>query len=100
MKKEIGHKMCFVGGFDTQFMDKPDTTEEQIRASIDKTIDELAPGGSWIASGMLKTRSRNAIVNDEIIRYGSTKYTSKRPDFGKVSSNPTGEGLFVSFLRS
>ena len=81
LKKEIGHKMCFVGGFDTQFMDKEKTTEKEIRESIDKTIDELAPGGSWIAQSMLKTKSRNPIVMDELIRYGSTKYTCKRPDY-------------------
>ncbi|MGL4283115.1 uroporphyrinogen decarboxylase family protein [Eubacterium aggregans] len=41
LKKEIGHKMCFVGGFDTQYMDTPKTTEAQIRESIDQTIDDL-----------------------------------------------------------
>ena len=89
LKKEVGHKMCFVGGFDTQFMDKPKTTEEEIRASIRKTIDELAPGGSWVAQSGLKTRDRNAIVNDELIRYGSTKYTCPRPDYDA----PRGDGL-------
>jgi len=80
LKKEVGHKICFVGGFDNQFLDSPGITEEQIRENIDKTIDELAPGGSWVASCGLKTSSRNWIVNDEIITYGSTKYTSPRPD--------------------
>lgn len=89
LKKEVGHKMCFVGGFDTQFMDKPNTTEEQIRASIRKTVDELAPGGSWIAHCGLKTTQRNAIVNDELITYGSTKYTCARPDLDAVR----GDGL-------
>lgn len=85
LKKEVGHKITFIGGFDNQFMDSPETTEEQIRASIDKTIDELAPGGSWIVMGGLKNKPRNAIFTDEVIRYGSTKYTSKRPDYDKLT---------------
>ena len=89
LKQEIGHKMCFVGGFDTQFMDRPGTTEAEIRESIDRTIDALAPGGSWVAQSGLKTRERNAIVNDELIRYGSTKYRCKRPDYDA----PRGDGL-------
>lgn len=89
LKREIGHKMCFVGGFDTQFMDSPKTTEAEIRESIDKTIDALAEGGSWVAQAGLKTKERNAIVNDELIRYGSTKYTCKRPDYDA----PRGNGL-------
>lgn len=84
LKKEIGHKMTFFGGFDTQYMDSPNTTEEQIRACVDKTIDELAPGGSWVAMATLKTKSRNPIVTDELIRYGSTKYTSKRPEYDSL----------------
>lgn len=80
LKKEIGHKMCFVGGFDTTMMDLPNTTEEEIRASCRQTIDDLAPGGSWIANCGLRIPERNRIVVDEIIRYGSTKYSSPRPD--------------------
>lgn len=95
LKAEIGHKMCFIGGFDTQFMDKADTTEEQIRASIDTTIDALAPGGSWVAQAGLKTRERNAIVNDELIRYGSTKYTCKRPDYDAPRGDGTAGNLFL-----
>jgi len=66
LKKEVGHKMCFVGGFDTQFMDKPGTTEEEIRASLRKTCDELTPGG--------------AIVNDELARISGNYYTCPRPE--------------------
>lgn len=95
LKKEIGHKMCFVGGFDTQYMDTPKTTEAQIRESIDQTIDDLAPGGSWVAQSGLKTPKRNAIVNDELIRYGSTKYTCKRPDYDSPRTSGLGGNPFV-----
>lgn len=99
LKKEVGHKMCFVGGFDNQFMDRPETTEDEIRASIDKTIDELAPGGSWVAAAGLKTKERNKIVNDEIIRYGSTKYTCARPDLDSVRDDGTAGNPFLQNLR-
>lgn len=93
LKKEIGHKLCFVGGFDTQMMDAPEVSEEKIRESIDQTIDDLAPGGSWVANCSLRTLERNKIVIDEIIRYGSTKYTSPRPDLN--AERGTGlEGIF------
>lgn len=95
LKKKVGYKMCFVGGFDTQFMDKPETTEAQIRESIDNTIDELAPGGSWVAQAGLKTKERNSIVNDELIRYGSTKYTCKRPDYYDQRDDGIGGNPFV-----
>jgi hypothetical protein len=95
LKKEIGDKLCFVGGFDTQMMDAPEVSEEQIRASIDQTIDDLAPGGSWVANCSLRTFERNKIVIDEIINYGSTKYTSPRPDLH--AERGTGlEGIFSS----
>ncbi len=95
LKKEVGHKMCFVGGFDTQFFDKADTTEAQIRESMRKTIDELAPGGSWIGQAGVKTRERNAITNDEMILYGSTKYTCKRPDYDSVRGDGLAGNPFV-----
>ncbi len=79
LKKQIGDKITFVGGFDTQFMDTDSATEDEIRAHIRKTIDELAPGGSWIPRFMLANRARNPIVNDEILKYGATHYYGKRP---------------------
>ncbi len=80
LKKEVGHKMCFIGGFDTQFMDKPTTTEAEIRESLRKTCDELAPGGSFIVNAGLKTRDRNAIVVDEIKKISGNYYSCARPE--------------------
>jgi len=96
LKKEIGHKMCFVGGFDTQFMDKPATTEEEIRASIRKTVDEMAPGGSWVAFCGVKTPERSRIVNDELITYGSTKYSCPRPDLYDERGDGLAGNVFVA----
>ncbi len=80
LKAQVGHKLCFVGGFDTTMMDSPSAKEEDVRASIRQTIDDLSPGGSFVASCLLHNASLSAIANEEIIRYGSTKYTSPRPD--------------------
>ena len=74
-------------------MDSPDTTEEEIRASVRQTIDDLAPGGSFVANCGLRTASRNKIVVDEIIRYGSTKYSCPRPDLNMERGTGL-EGIF------
>ena len=80
LKKKNGHKMCYIGGFDTQYMDGLTVSEENIRASVRKTLDEMAPGGSYIALFALKTQGRNEIAADEIRRYSSRFYSSPRPD--------------------
>lgn len=95
LKKEIGHKMCFIGGFDTQFIDKATSTEEEIRASIRSTIDDLAPGGSFIGSCAITNKSRSVICEDEMIRYGSTKYTCPRPDFDAERNDGLGGNPFL-----
>lgn len=99
LKKEIGHKMCMVGGFDTQFMDKAKTTEAEIRQSIRDTIDAMAPGGSWVAQAGLKTRERNPVVVDELVSYGSTKYTCKRPDYGQKRLESENINIFLGGKR-
>ncbi|MGL6294372.1 hypothetical protein [Eubacterium aggregans] len=50
---------------------------------------------SWVAQSGLKTPKRNAIVNDELIRYGSTKYTCKRPDYDSPRTSVLGGNPFV-----
>ena len=79
LKKRLGHKITFVGGFDTQFIDNPLTTEEQIRPHVREVIDNMAPGGSWIPRAVLKTKSKIEIFNDELLKYGATNYYGPRP---------------------
>ena len=79
LKRKLGKQLTFVGGFDTQYMDRDSVTEEEIRAHVRETIDQLAPGGSWIPRFMLAHRERHKIVNDEILRYGGTHYYGPRP---------------------
>lgn len=93
LKQEIGDKLCFVGGFDNVMMDSLIATEEEIRSSIRQTIDDLAPGGSFIANCPVRSPERSRIVIDEIITYGSTKYTCARPDLDEARGTGM-EGLF------
>ena len=52
-----------------------------IRASIRQTIDDLAPGGSFIATGIYTNNPEfNQFVDQEIKSYGSTKYSCPRPE--------------------
>ena len=80
LKKEIGHKMCMIGAFDTQYLDAASTSDEELRASVRKTILEMAPGGSYITLCNLKTPGRNALVTDEIRKSSFHCYSRPRPD--------------------
>ena len=80
LKKQIGHKIAFMGGFDNQFIDSPTTTEAQIREHVRATIDAMAPGGSWCPRCVNQDRVKHTYIDDEIINYGGQKYyTCPRP---------------------
>ena len=80
LKKRIGHKIAFMGGFDNQFIDAITTTEEQTRKHAREVIDAMAPGGSWCPRFVNSVPEKRDYVNDEIINYGGTHYyTCPRP---------------------
>ena len=82
LKKCLGHKISFFGGFDNQFIDLPSTTEEMIRSHVRKTIDAMAPGGSWCPRCSNADEQKHVWINDEIIHYGSEHYyRHHRPNF-------------------
>lgn len=80
LKEKLGHKMCMIGCFDTQYLDALNRTEEEIRSVVRKTLDEVAPGGSYITMFGLKTPGRNAMVAEEIRRISGNYYSCARPD--------------------
>jgi len=80
LKKKLGHKMAFFGGFDTQFCDRPGTTEEQVRAEIRKTMDIMAPGGSFCPRCAIGNMEKKAWAEDEILKYSVNFYSSPRPE--------------------
>ena len=50
LKDKYQDKVTFVGGYNTQdVFDRPGVTEEEIRAEVARTMEELAPGGSFVA---------------------------------------------------
>jgi len=79
LKKKLGKKLTFVGGFDTQYMDYAATTEEQLRQSVRHTMDQMAPGGSWVPTYMLTRKERLPIVMDEMVKSALNHY-GRRPD--------------------
>ena len=49
LKKKYGDKITFCGGFDNQYvLEQPNVTPEQIKAEYRRTVDLLAPGGSYV----------------------------------------------------
>ena len=79
LKKQLGRKLTFVGGFDTQYMDYDSTTEQQLRESVRRSVDQLAPGGSWVPRYMLTHKERQAWVMDELLKSAAAHY-GQRPD--------------------
>lgn len=50
LKDKYQDRVTFVGGYDTQnVFDRPGVTEDEIRAEVARTMDLLAPGGSFVA---------------------------------------------------
>ena len=50
LKDKYQDRLTFVGGYDTQnVFDRPGVTEEEIRKEVARTMDLLAPGGSFVA---------------------------------------------------
>lgn len=74
LKKKYGDKITFVGGFDNQYvLDQPNATEEQVRAEYRRTIDKMAPGGSFIVFVIGSMQHRQAFI-DEHFKYGMNFY--------------------------
>ncbi len=79
MKKTYGKDLTMVGGFHNQLLDSPRSTEEEIRASVRKTMDIMAPGGGYIPR-FTSTSNAVTIVMDEITKYSANFY-QPRPEF-------------------
>lgn len=66
MKDAYQDRITFVGGYDVQnVFDACDVTEEKIRAKTIRVIEEMAPGGSFIAFPMTLTFDFVPIFIDE-----------------------------------
>jgi len=73
IKAQFGDKLLICGGFENNgFVSWPDTTEEQIRAEVRKSMDTLAPGGGYAFGGRVMgsaddevATARSAWIRDE-----------------------------------
>ena len=78
IKKKYGNKLMICGGFDGRaFLPHLNVTEEQCRAAVKKTLDELAPGGGYCFSGLGPSedpilKQRSEWITDE---YEKRKYS-------------------------
>jgi len=78
IKKRYNNKLMICGGFDArEFLPHIDVSEEQCRAAVKKTLDELAPGGGYAFGGLAPAsdpiiQQRSEWIHDE---YEKLKYT-------------------------
>lgn len=78
LQKQLDGRMTLMGGIDS-IIDRPDSTEEEIRAEVRKVCETYGPGGHFIPSityGLAGTifSHVNPILNDEIARYNKEVY--------------------------
>lgn len=75
LKAEFADSLCICGGFDNQgVLDRVDATEEEIRGSILKTLQAMAPGGKWIALCGFLDKSREQIWLDTLDDWNQPLY--------------------------
>jgi uroporphyrinogen-III decarboxylase len=75
LQKELDGRMTLMGGLDSAGLDRPDSTEEEIRAETRRACETYGPGGHFIpcstygVPGDTINPHIDAIVSDEIERY-------------------------------
>ncbi len=82
IKEKYGNKLVIMGGFDPRdHLADPNVTEEEIRQAVRDTMDRLAPGGGFCwCGGYLgavddpEVIRKNAVLFDEVFRYGDEFY--------------------------
>ena len=73
MKDKYQNRVTFVGGYDTQNVyDRPGVTEDEIRKETRRVIEELAPGGSFVAFPLTVTFDYVPIFIDEHMKNASS----------------------------
>lgn len=78
LKENYGDKMTFLGGFDAQLYCRPDVTEEQIRADMERTFEVMAPGNAFIPLCIAMYSSHLPFIGKETVRLAA-KYHGPRP---------------------
>jgi hypothetical protein len=79
LQTQLAGRMTIMGGIDSAVVDRPDSSEEEIRAHVRKACESFAPGGHFIpcitygAPGTIHLQA-DSYINDEIDRYNKAAY--------------------------
>ena len=74
LQKQIDGRMTLMGGIDAAIVDRPDSTEEEIRTETRRVLEEYCTGGHFIPSityggpGTIYPQA-DEFINDEIDKY-------------------------------
>ncbi len=68
VKKEFGSRLIIRGGVDTQLVNSPVSTEDEVREHIRGWLETCTPGGKFIPQVMVRGRLRE-IVDEELAHY-------------------------------
>ena len=75
LKDTYGSQIVLSGGFDSAgVLERPGAAEEEIRAEIRRCIDAYDKGGNYVTMYPIIDPKVEAIVSDEIDRYGKNYY--------------------------
>ncbi len=70
--EKYGDKITLMGGVNSQMVDMPGTTEEEIRAEARRVMDLYAGKGRWLPSYIPLKEEPYMIFQDEVNKYGLT----------------------------
>ena len=79
LQAQLAGRMTLMGGIDAAVVDRPDSTEEEIRADVRKACESFGPGGHFIpcitygAPGTIYPQG-DRFIDDEIDRYNKAAY--------------------------
>lgn len=68
--ENFGDKITIVGGLDNQFMERPGTTEEEIRQEVRTKMDKYVNAGRYIPFIIPNSERVLGIYADEVIKHG------------------------------
>ena len=79
LQKQLDGRMALMGGIDAAIVDRPDSTEEEIRAETRRVLETYCPQGNFIpcitygGPGTIYPNG-DKFINDEIDRYNKEKF--------------------------
>ena len=79
IQKRLNGRMALMGGLDSAIVDRPDSTEEEIRKETRRALEEYTPGGHFIpcitygGPGTIYPAG-DKFINDEIDRFNKERF--------------------------